>query len=307
MTGTPFRLAVATVAGQDTVLVEVGGHHVPLLPLLSPDEAARLGRAPRDDLMPLLERWSDWNTTIAAAVERSVDRWSTLAVSADSLHFKSPVARPAKLVCIGANYHDHIEEMKIPMVPSYPYSFFKPASTTLRGSGVAVEKPANVAMMDWEAELAVIIGTRARQVSAARAYDVVAGYANLNDLSARDWIATRPAVGVDWTRHKAHDGFAPMGPYFVPAQFVEDPMDLPIELSVNGVVKQASNTSQMVFGIAAIIEHLSSIMTLEPGDVIATGTPAGCGTGKTPPEFLNSGDTVRMTIGNLGELVTPIR
>jgi 2-keto-4-pentenoate hydratase/2-oxohepta-3-ene-1,7-dioic acid hydratase in catechol pathway len=196
--------------------------------------------------------------------------------------------------------------MKIAMLPSYPYSFLKPPGNTLRGSGEPVQAPGNVRMMDWEAELAVVIGRTVRDVAAAHALDSVAGYANFNDLSARDWLADRPGVGIDWVRHKAFDGFAPMGPYFLPAEFVQDPQQLPMRLWVNDELRQDSNTSQMVFGVAAIIEHLSSIMTLAPGDVIATGTPAGVGYGRQPHQFLHPGDTVRIQIGALGDLVTPI-
>jgi 2-keto-4-pentenoate hydratase/2-oxohepta-3-ene-1,7-dioic acid hydratase in catechol pathway len=161
-------------------------------------------------------------------------------------------------------------------------------------------------MMDWEAELGVVIGTRCAEVPEREALGVVAGYINFNDLSARDWLAERPPVGVDWVRHKGFDGFAPCGPYIVPARFVPDPQTLAIRLTVNGVVKQASNTHRMVFGVAQIIEHLTSIMTLYPGDIIATGTPAGVGHGMTPPQYLQAGDVVELEIGPLGRLVTPI-
>ena len=192
------------------------------------------------------------------------------------------------------------------MTPAYPYSFLKPWKNTLRGSGESVAVPDGVRMMDWEAELAVVIGAPAARVSAADALDYVAGYANFNDLSARDWLASRPPVGIDWVRHKAFDGFAPFGPYFVPAQFVPDPQNLAVRLWVNGEPRQESSTEQMVFGVAAIIAHLTSIMTLAPGDVIATGTPAGVGHGREPQQFLRPGDEVRIEIGPLGELVTPI-
>ena len=196
--------------------------------------------------------------------------------------------------------------MPIPMVPAYPYAFFKPANTTIRGSGDAVCKPKGVNAMDWEAELAVIIGTECRDVPKADALQVIAGYANYNVLSARDWLASRPPLGIDWVRHKAFDGFSPFGPYLLPARFVADPQNLPVRLSINGIVKQDTNTSRMIFGVAEIIEHLSAIMTLMPGDVIATGTGAGVGHGRRPPEYLLPGDEMRMTVGELGELVTPI-
>jgi 2-keto-4-pentenoate hydratase/2-oxohepta-3-ene-1,7-dioic acid hydratase in catechol pathway len=257
------------------------------------------------DLMPLLEDWAYWSATLPDRIAGEA-RFGDGALPAASLTFLPPIALPRKLICIGANYHDHIAEMPIPITPTYPYSFLMTPSTTLRGSGAPVEKPAMTQMMDFEAELAIIIGMRCKDVAEEDAYDVVAGYANFNDLSARDWIASRPPIGVDWVQHKNFDGFGPFGPYFVPAAFVGDPMALPVRLSVNGVVKQDGTTATMVFGIAPIIAHLSKIMTLEPGDVIATGTPAGVGHGRKPPEYLQPGDEIRMEVGNLGELVTPI-
>lgn len=300
-----YRLAVIATDGTDRVVVERDGTLLPLTSLLIDSDLATLGDPPVD-LMVLLADWPRWSALLPARVEAAAERFTRDGISAANARFRPPVAAPGKLVCIGANYHDHIKEMKIPMTPTYPYAFLKPPSTTLRGSGDAVVAPLGVQMMDWEAELAVIIGYRARDVPAADALGIVAGYANFNDLSARDWLASRPAVGIDWVLHKAWDGFAPIGPYFVPAEFVPDPQDLPVRLRVNGTVKQDSNTAQMVFGVAAIIAHLSTIMTLEPGDIIATGTPAGCGAGKHPPEWLRAGDEVRIEIGRLGELVTPI-
>jgi 2-keto-4-pentenoate hydratase/2-oxohepta-3-ene-1,7-dioic acid hydratase in catechol pathway len=300
-----YRLAVVEQDRGAIVIVERGGRFVPLVDLLTGEGRASLGDSAPRDLMPLLGDWDRWDPLLAGRVEAKADLLAKGSATA-GLRFLPPVALPNKLICIGANYHDHVAEMPIPMTPTYPYSFLKPASTTLRGSGVAVAKPAISQMMDWEAELAVVIGTAARDVSANNALGIVAGYANFNDLSARDWVANRPPIGVDWVLHKAFDGFAPMGPYFVPARFVPEPQDLPIRLSVNGVVKQDSNTSEMIYGVRAIIEHLTKIMTLEPGDVIATGTPAGVGNGRKPPEFLQPGDEVRMEIGACGELVTPI-
>ena len=299
-----YRLATIEQDGAATVVVERGGMAVALTELLAPADFDRLGGKPTD-LLPLLEDWAHWSVELPRRIAGQAD-FGAKGRSASALRFLPPIALPRKLICIGANYHDHIAEMPIPITPTYPYSFLMPPSTTLRGSGAPVEKPSQSAMMDWEAELAVVIGTRCQDVPEEKALEVVAGYANFNDLSARDWVASRPPIGVDWVRHKCFDGFGPMGPYFVPAEFVGDPQALHVRLSVNGVVKQDSTTGEMVYGVAAIIAHLSGIMTLEPGDVIATGTPAGGGHGRQPPEYLKAGDEVRMEIGNLGELVTPI-
>lgn len=294
-----YRLAV--VRGRDdrgTVVVEHGGHLLPL-------DAVLPGRfaTPPTDLQPLLDEWQKVDADIAAFVDSNAAAFAG-GQPAEGADFLAPLALPGKIVCIGSNYHDHIAEMPIPMVPTYPYSFIKPVNNTVRGSGEPVAVPRRSKMMDWEAELGLVIGTACADVPADRALGVVAGYVNFNDLSARDWLATKPPVGVDWVQHKAFDGFAPFGPYLVPARFIADPQDLPVRLSVNGVTKQDSSTSEMVFGVAAIIEHISSIMTLYPGDLIATGTPAGVGHGRN--EYLKPGDEVRMEIGPLGELVTPI-
>lgn len=295
-----FRLAVIKTGNGPLAVVEHKGNLLPLADVLVGPDAPALG-----DLMPCLVDWDRYVAEIGAFVDTNHALFA-VGMSASAAQFLPPVAAPGKIVCIGSNYHDHIAEMSIPMVPSYPYSFLKPANNTLRGSGEPVQVPRRTKMMDWEAELAVIIGRTCHDVVAADALDYVAGYANLNDLSARDWLADRPPIGVDWVQHKAFDGFAPVGPYIVPARFVPDPQNLPVRLTVNGVSKQASNTGQMVFGVTAIIEHLSSIMTLHPGDIIATGTPAGVGHGRKPPEYLKAGDEIRVEIGPFGELVTPV-
>ncbi|MEO8908327.1 MAG: fumarylacetoacetate hydrolase family protein, partial [Microbacteriaceae bacterium] len=209
---------------------------------------------------------------------------------------------PSKLVCIGTNYYDHLIEMGTPTPPALPYSFLKPVSTGLTASGGRVILPPVSTMVDWEAELAVVISHAPDP--AADIMSCIAGYTVLNDLSARDWIRSKPEVGIDWVMMKAYDGFSPVGPLFTPAEFVADPQDLAIKLWVNGELKQDSNTSQMVFTIRAILEHLVGIMTLEPGDVIATGTPAGVGFGQRPQQFLKDDDWVSVEIEGLGRLET---
>ena len=297
-----YRLAVIKDMQCQRVLVEKSGRFFELDAVVGSDAIEKIGGPPKD-LQPILANWRHWDDLLAACTEQLSD---DCGHEITDFAFMPPVTAPGKIVCIGANYHDHIAEMAIPMAPTYPYSFMKPANNTLRGSGAIVSVPANVSMMDWEAELAVIIGITCRNVKADAALSVVAGYANFNDLSARDWLASRPGVGVDWVRHKAFDGFAPMGPYLLPARFGGDPQAMRVQLRVNGVVMQDSSTEQMVFGVSPIIEHLSSIMTLYPGDIIATGTPAGVGHGQKPPKFLKPGDKIRMQVGQLGELVTHI-
>ncbi|MFC3052875.1 fumarylacetoacetate hydrolase family protein [Kordiimonas pumila] len=298
-----YRLATAIHNNKQAVFVELDNTLYTLDHLLLEEDRKQLSYKSPADLMPLLENWGYWSIILPKRIEAAIPDTGT-AISPNAVTFCAPVLSPKKLVCIGANYKDHIAEMNIPMLPDYPYSFFKPATTTLRGSGAKVSIPSVAKMVDWEAELAVVIGKHAKNVRAADALQYIAGYSNLNDLSARDWIAKRPPVGIDWVRHKGHDGFAPMGPYFLPAKFVPDPQNMSVKLSVNGAVKQLSNTGQMVFGVAEIIEHLSSIFTLEPGDIIATGTPAGVGHGRDPQEFLAAGDIVEMEVEGLGVLIT---
>jgi 2-keto-4-pentenoate hydratase/2-oxohepta-3-ene-1,7-dioic acid hydratase in catechol pathway len=293
-----YRLAVVRSAGVREAVVEFGGKLLPAALVLG----GKLGET-LNDLQPVLDRWAECDALIAEFVAAQSAMFEQGMAAADAT-FLAPLANPGKFVCIGSNYHDHIAEMEIPMVPTYPYAFMKPVNNTIRGPGDAVAVPKKAKLMDWEAELAIVIGKTCADVSAADALSVVAGYVNFNDLSARDWLASRPPVGIDWVQHKAFDGFAPFGPYIVPSRFIPDPQVLPVKLSVNGVVKQDSNTAEMVFGVAAIIEHLTSIMTLYPGDIIATGTPAGTGHGKG--EYLKAGDVVVMEIGPLGTLTTPI-
>jgi 2-keto-4-pentenoate hydratase/2-oxohepta-3-ene-1,7-dioic acid hydratase in catechol pathway len=214
------------------------------------------------------------------------------------------VLYPRKLICIGTNYHDHVIEMGVTELPAWPYSFLKPPTTTVVGSGATVAIPAGTHQPDWEVELGIVIGSRAKHVKGDAAMAAIAGYTVVNDVSVRDWLAKRPAVGIDWMLHKAFDGFAPLGPWFTPASHVPQPQNLDLSLSVNGVVMQSSSTSQMVFDIRSIVEHLASIMTLEPGDIIATGTPAGVGFGKKPQVFLRPGDLVEASIEGLGTLQT---
>ncbi|WP_189338545.1 fumarylacetoacetate hydrolase family protein [Sphingobium sp. SCG-1] len=298
--GELYRLAVSeTTDGARQAVIEYNGQLLPV------DAALGERFETITDLQPLLDQWNEVDTLIADYVQANTTAFSRGGPVGEAT-LLAPLAAPGKILCIGSNYHDHIAEMPIPMTPTYPYSFLKPTNNTVRGTGDSVAVPRRVSMMDWEAELGVVISTKCQDVTADQALQYVAGYLNFNDLSARDWLASKPPVGVDWVQHKAFDGFAPMGPYLVPARFVADPQDLPVRLTVNGKIKQDSNTREMVFGVAAIIEHASSIMTLYPGDVIATGTPAGVGHGRKPPEYLSGGDEVRVVIGQLGELVTYI-
>jgi len=254
-----------------------------------------------DHLGDLFADWERWQRVVIAAAKRDVPD----AAPVHPQRWLLPVS-PAKLICVGVNYHDHLREMGTADVPPFPYCFLKPVPTGLTPSGSPVRLPVGPKMVDWEAELAVVMGARLHRGDGQAVLDAVAGYTVYNDLSARDWIASAREPGIDWVMMKAYDGFSPIGPLITPKEFVKDPQDLAIRCWVNGELKQDSNTSQMVFGVQAILEHLSAIMTLEAGDVIATGTPAGVGFGARPQQFLGDGDTVTVEIEGLGRLETPM-
>lgn len=207
----------------------------------------------------------------------------------------SPIARPSKIVCIGLNYRKHAEESGME-VPEVPIVFMK-ATSSLCGPFDPIYIPKNSEQTDWEVELAVVIGKRAKYVSRENAMDYVAGYCVHNDVSERDFQLRH---GGQWVKGKSADNFAPLGPVLVTKSEIEDPHQLRLWLKLNGKMLQDSNTSDLVFDIPALIEHLSQYMTLLPGDVISTGTPAGVGMGLTPPTYLKEGDVVELGIEGLG-------
>jgi len=221
-------------------------------------------------------------------------------VPSEDAYWFAPVPRPGKLVCIGLNYRDHAEESGL-AVPKTPVIFSKFSSCVIAPGEPIIIPPASE-RVDYEAELAVVIGRRATRVKADRAYDHVLGYTVFNDVSARDF----QFGDGQWQRGKSCDTFAPMGPTIVTADEIPDPHTLRISLRLNGAVMQDSNTSQLIFGIPELIEFITASTTLEPGDVIATGTPAGVGFARKPPVFLKAGDTVDVAIDRIGGLGNPI-
>ncbi len=241
----------------------------------------------------------------AAAVDVALDGGGAPAGVPDDPCWAPPLM-PAKLICIGANYAEHNAEMLGEVDNAYPYAFLKPPTTALIGSGRPAPMPSHAHEIDYEAELSVVIGRRAQNVPREHALEHVFGYSVLNDLSARDWVRTPTVLGLDWVMSKGFDASAPMGPLITPARFAGDPDDLAIRLWVDDELRQDSRTSHMVFDTASLVAHLSRVMTLEPGDVIATGTPSGVGMGRRPPAYLRAGNVVRVEIEGLGTLVTPI-
>jgi len=208
---------------------------------------------------------------------------------------------PSKIICVGLNYRDHAEEQGIEL-PKAPLLFAK-WPNTLIGDGEPIMLPAEAQEVDYEAELGVVIGTRARHVDEARALDSVAGYICVNDVSARD---LQFADG-QWTRGKSPDTFCPVGPRLVPREEIDDPQALAVRCTVNGTKLQDSSTANMIFSVAEIIAYISRTITLEPGDLIATGTPAGVGVFRDPKVLLQDGDEVSVEVEGLGTLTNPVR
>lgn len=218
----------------------------------------------------------------------------------EEVQIVSPVPRPGKIICIGLNYRDHAEESGM-AIPKSPIIFSK-FSTCVVGPKQPIVIPEGSTETDYEAELAFIIGRRAQNVKSDDALNYVLGYTNFNDVSARDF---QFADG-QWQRGKSCDTFAPMGEFIATTDEIADPQNLSIKLHLNGKTLQDSNTNQMIFGVSKLVEFLSRFITLEPGDVIATGTPPGVGFARKPPVYLKNGDTVEVEIEGLGKLSNPV-
>jgi len=221
-------------------------------------------------------------------------------VPAQDAYWFAPVPRPGKLICIGLNYRDHAKESNMPL-PEKPVVFSKFSSAVI-APGEPVVIPRTTRQVDYEAELAVVIGRRAKNVSADRAYEYVLGYTAFNDVTARDF----QFGDGQWQRGKSCDTFAPMGQTIVTTDVITDPHKLAIQLKLNGEIMQDSNTDQLIFGVPQLIEFISQTITLEPGDVIATGTPAGVGFARKPPVFLKPGDEMEVLIEGMGGLGNPV-
>jgi 2-keto-4-pentenoate hydratase/2-oxohepta-3-ene-1,7-dioic acid hydratase in catechol pathway len=275
------------------------------------DAAALTRKASYATVLDILNDWRAAHGALrkaAAAVGKSKQKPIARA------KLLAPVLWPSAIYCAGANYADHVLEMARAQgaqpepdphtVGLKPWHFIKSARAIV-GPGVTVKLPPDSRMVDWEAELAAVIGRPAKNVPLAKALDYVAAYTVSNDLSARDLMRRSPVSDTspfryDWIGQKCFDGACPLGPYLVPASDIKDPQKLGIKLWVNDVIKQDSNTGQMIFTLAEQISHISSRITLHPGDLILTGTPSGVGMGRK--EFLKPGDVVKVWIENVGTL-----
>jgi 2-keto-4-pentenoate hydratase/2-oxohepta-3-ene-1,7-dioic acid hydratase in catechol pathway len=230
---------------------------------------------------------------------RPSEAGETVALEEASLH--PPIARPEKIVAIGLNYEDHAAETGAE-IPDKPVVFTKYPNTII-GPGAPIRIPPITEQVDYEAELAVIVGRRAKNVSESEALEYVFGYTNANDVSARD---LQFSEGGQWTRSKSIDTFLPLGPYVATRDEIPDPQDLFIRAILNGETVQDGTTSRMIFSVAELVSFLSQGMTLEPGDVIITGTPPGVGMARDPQLWMKPGDEVSIEIEGLGTLTNPV-
>jgi 2-keto-4-pentenoate hydratase/2-oxohepta-3-ene-1,7-dioic acid hydratase in catechol pathway len=258
--------------------------------VLLPDRVVGLRDGGFSDLLSVMSGGAD-------ALDRVV-RWVESApageiLEPDGVQYLAPVPRPPKIICVGLNYRDHAEESKLP-IPEVPTIFAK-FPTAAIGAGQPIVLPKNSSKPDYEAEFAVVIGRGGRHIPEERWREHVFGYTNFNDVSARDFqMATS-----QWMMGKTFDTFAPFGPAVVTADEIEDPHNLDISLTLNGELMQHSNTRNLIFKVPQLIAHLSSVFTLEPGDVIATGTPSGVGFARKPPRWLMPDDEVVVRVEDL--------
>ncbi len=269
-------------------------------------------------VLAVLEDWQRASAALRTLAGDTTKLAQLTGQALDTLTYAPPVLYPNGIYCAGANYTDHVAEMakafNLPIEPDPhttgmpPWCFIKTPRNTLAGHGATITLPSYSQKVDWELEVALVIGRTCKNVSIARAMDFVAGYSIINDLSARDFLrrpTVKPNSGspfeYDWISHKNWDGACPMGPWIVPKEDIADANNLALKLWVNGTLMQDSNTSKIIFNDAELVSFISQRCTLYPGDVIATGTPAGVGTARGI--FLKSGDEVRITVEGIGTLV----
>ncbi|MES2534486.1 MAG: fumarylacetoacetate hydrolase family protein [Pseudomonadota bacterium] len=312
-----MKYQLFTYAGQDGTPksgIAVADKLYDLASVADGDASAAIRSGTIDDML------TDWPAS-HRMLARIADATGASApvLSADSITFLAPLTRPGVIYAAGANYRDHVEamgkamNMKLSLDPRSegidPWHFIKAGKGTLAGHREVVPFPGHTQKLDWEAELAVVIGRKASKVSKEDALEYVAGYTCANDLSARDNLVRQQVdpgspFRFDWIGHKSFAGACPLGPFLTPAEFVGSPEELDIKLWLNGELKQDSNTSNHLYGVADHIAYLSQRLDLYPGDVVLTGTPAGVG--METGNFLKRGDVMRVWINGLGDLETTI-
>ena len=257
-------------------------------------------------MMDIICAGSELIPVIQQVVEKAL-RDQSILIAVSDVALLAPIPRPAKnIFCIGKNYQEHAFEFEKTrdesVLPKYPVVFSKPPTCVI-GPNAKVKRHAEfVSQLDYEVELGVIIGKKGSQIQKENAYDYIFGYTIINDVTARDLQKNH----MQWLMGKGPDTFAPMGPCIVHKSAIPNPHDLHIQAAINGEIRQNSNTKDMIFDIPTILATISSVITLEPGDIIATGTPAGVGAGFNPPKFLKSGDVMELEISGIGKLINVI-
>lgn len=303
-----MRLLTFTANGRTRAGLEVSGRIIDLAQAV----AAASGRQVTGfgDVVGVLEagdsglrsarQAQDWISAELAAGRTPTHGGEQIVFDSGAVRIGPPIPRPGKIICLGRNYAEHAAEGGW-QPPTVPILFAKFANTII-GPGDAIVLPKASQQMDYEAEFAVVIGERAKHASLEHAMGYVAGYMNLNDVSARDL----QNESSQWLRGKGGDTFAPCGPYLVTKDEIQDPHALRIRGILNGEVMQDSNTRHLIFNVPFLIHHITKTMTLDPGDVISTGTPSGVGEHRKPPRFLRSGDVFRVEVEGLGSLENPV-
>jgi 2-keto-4-pentenoate hydratase/2-oxohepta-3-ene-1,7-dioic acid hydratase in catechol pathway len=268
------------------------------------DGRSRIGLVDGQDVVDLSAAAPELPTEMVAFLEAGPD---ALAAASETLaggprlpladvKLEAPIARPPKFLAVGLNYADHVAESGID-TPQHP-TIFNKQSTCVVGPGAAVHLPRASHVLDYEGELGFVIGRRCRHVARDDAADVIAGYLVVNDVTVRDWQLRIPT----WTMGKSFDTHGPIGPWIVTSDELRDPHQLRLRTWVNDELRQESNTKQLIFDCFALVEHFSTAFTLEPGDIIATGTPSGVGIVQKPPKLLKDGDVVRIEIEGIGQI-----
>jgi 2-keto-4-pentenoate hydratase/2-oxohepta-3-ene-1,7-dioic acid hydratase in catechol pathway len=258
------------------------------------------------DMIQFLQQDESWFRALDELLSGVVDYFhgdrelDHLFTPVEAARLRAPIPRPGKIICVGRNYAEHAREFGSE-APTQPIFFLK-SNNTICGPGEPVMLPPNSSQVDYEAELAVIIGKSGKNIPEAEAYEHIAGYMTMNDVTARDM----QAQDKQWFRGKSCDTFAPTGPWIVTRNEVPDPHSLRISLTLNGRTMQDSNTSNMIFRVPYLVSYLSQSLTWEAGDILSTGTPEGVGAHRTPPVFLQRGDTVSITVEKVGTLTNPV-
>ncbi|MFM8400267.1 MAG: fumarylacetoacetate hydrolase family protein, partial [Pirellula sp.] len=239
----------------------------------------------------LIVRWNELQSRIISLIKK-------LGPSDETLELLCPLDAPGKILCIGLNYRDHAIETNAP-IPDEPIVFSK-APTSLIGPTDAIEIPSISREVDFEAELVVVVGERLRKATEKQAHEAIFGYTAGNDISARDWQKGKP--GKQWLLGKSFDTFAPIGPAIALASAIPDPRNLKIQSRLNGQLMQDSSTRELIFSPAMLLSYISQVLTIEPGDLLFTGTPAGVGVARNPQVFLKPGDRIEVQIESIGTL-----